>query len=51
MQDEHKFPPKGLSGRFFVFGSFEIFESLSFGTPGSGFLQVAHFAIECFLFS
>jgi len=51
MQDEHKFPPKGRSGRFFVFGSFAMSESLPEGMPDNGFLQIAHFASECLLFS
>jgi len=51
MQDEHKFPPKGRSGRFFVFGSFARSESLPVGTPERGFPHAEHFAFEFLLFS
>jgi hypothetical protein len=50
MQVEHKLPPNGRSGRFFVLGSLAISESLPLGTPDKGFLQIPHLAGECFLF-
>jgi hypothetical protein len=47
--EEHRFPPKGLSGRFSVLESFAMPESLTLGVPCSGRLQTAHLATAFFL--
>ena len=47
-QDEHKLPPKGRSGRFSLFESLAMPESLAIGTPCSGFLHTAHLATAFF---
>lgn len=49
MQLEHKTPPYGLSGLFFVFGRFFLFEETSLGTAFNKPPQLLHVALECFL--